>query len=200
VPVCQDDPVGGVGAIQARGERSSPLAVGVIIWLASEVMFFAGLFAAYFVLKAENANLWPPSDVELDVPRAAIATAVLVLSSITIHYAVVAAERGRLKQAYRLVVVTIALGALFVTNLALEYASLDFRLDTHAYGTIFYLLTGFHGAHVVGGLVALSVMAWTVFSRGSRVPPGETIRVMSFYWHFVDVVWIGLFLVIYVVQ
>ena len=176
------------------------MAVGVIIWLASEVMFFAGLFAAYFVLKAENAGNWPPSDVELDVPRAALATGVLVLSSVTIHYAVVAAEQGRLRQARRLMIVTVGLGTLFIANLALEYAGLDFRVDTHAYGTIFYLLTGFHGAHVVGGLVALSVVAWVVFSAGSRTPPAETIRVMSYYWHFVDVVWIGLFLVVYVVQ
>lgn len=188
-----------VDARAATGERSAPLAVGVMIWLASEVMFFAGMFAAWFVLRASNGAGWPPADVELDVPRAAAATAVLILSSVTIHLAVTAAERGRFRQAQRLVVLTIVLGALFVANLLAEYATLDFRLDSHAYGTIFYLLTGFHGAHVVGGLVAMSVLVWVLFSRGSRTPPAQTLRVMSFYWHFVDAVWVVLFTVVYLI-
>ncbi len=189
-----------VGALEVRGERTAPLAVGVVIWLASEVMFFAGLFAAYFVLKAENAGNWPMDGAELDMPRAAVATAVLILSSVTIHYSVKAAEQGRLQQSYRLLVVTIALGTLFIANLVSEYAGLSFAFDDNAFSTIFYLLTGFHGAHVVGGLIAMAVVGWVIFSPGSRTPPGQTLRVMSFYWHFVDVVWIGLFLVIYVVQ
>jgi cytochrome c oxidase subunit 3 len=181
------------------GERSAPLAVGVMIWLASELMFFAGLFAAWFVLRAEGGADWPPSDVELDIPRAAIATAVLVLSSFTIHAAVVASERGRLAQARRLLFVTMALGTLFIANLLSEYYGLGFGFDNHAYGTIFYLLTGFHGAHLVGGLVAMGLLAWVIFSAGSRTPPTQTLRVISFYWHFVDAVWVVLFTVVYLI-
>jgi cytochrome c oxidase subunit 3 len=180
------------------GERSSPLAVGVMIWLASELMFFAGLFAAWFVLRAEGGDAWPYG-AELDIPRAAVATAVLVLSSFTIHAAVVNAEKGRLAQARRLLFVTMALGTLFIANLLSEYYGLNFTFDGNAYGTIFYLLTGFHGAHLVGGLVAMGLLAWVIFSAGSRTPPTQSLRVMSFYWHFVDVVWVVLFTVVYLI-
>jgi cytochrome c oxidase subunit 3 len=170
-----------------------------MIWLASELMFFAGLFAAWFVLRAEGGSGWPPADVELDVPRAAIATAVLVLSSVTIHLSVTSAERGRMRHAQTYLFATMVLGALFLANLLSEYYGLTFGLDSHAYGTIFYLLTGFHGAHLAGGLVAMGLLAWVLFSRGNRTPPAQTLRVMSFYWHFVDAVWVVLFTVVYVI-
>jgi len=191
--------VTGAVAMESRPERSAPLAVGVMIWLASELMFFAGLFAAWFVLRAENQPAWPPADVEIDVPRAAIATAVLVLSSVTIHMSVLSAERGHSRQARRLLFVTLALGTAFIINLVSEYYGLSFGIDSHAYGSIFYLLTGFHGAHVIGGLVAMGVLAWVLFSRVSRTPKAQTLRVMSFYWHFVDAIWVVLFTVVYLI-
>jgi cytochrome c oxidase subunit 3 len=191
--------VTGAVAAKSRPEASSPLSVGVMIWLASELMFFAGLFASWFVLRAANDGNWPPPEVEIDVARAAMATAVLILSSLTIHASVTSAERGRTTQARTLLFVTLALGTAFLVNLALEYRGLDFQLDSHAYGSIFYLLTGFHGAHVLGGLLAMGVLAWVVFSRGSRAPTTESLRVMSFYWHFVDVIWVILFVVVYVI-
>jgi cytochrome c oxidase subunit 3 len=192
--------VTGVAAIDDRQETESPLGVGLVIWLASELMFFAGLFAAYFALLAENEPDWPPADVELDVVRMAVFTTVLVVSSFTIHFSIKAAEEGRRTASLWLLLLTIALGALFIVNTLLEWASLDFQLDSHAYGTIFYLLTGFHGLHVLGGLIALGLIAWVVFSRYSRIPSVHTIRVASYYWHFVDVVWVALFFVVYVIQ
>jgi cytochrome c oxidase subunit III len=192
--------VTGVASIEERSETQSPLGVGLVIWLASELMFFAGLFAAYFALLAENEPDWPPADVELDVWRMAIFTTVLVVSSITIHFSIKSAEQERRTASLWLLVLTIFLGALFIINTGLEWAGLDFQLDSHAYGTIFYLLTGFHALHVLGGLVALGVIAWVVFSRYSRIPSVHTLRVASYYWHFVDVVWVVLFFVVYVIQ
>jgi cytochrome c oxidase subunit 3 len=181
-------------------EESSTVGVGVIVWLASELMFFSGLFAAYFALRAENGAAWPPANAELDVLRSGIFTLVLITSSITVHFAVKASEDGRRSSALGLMVVTIVLGAIFLTNQGLEYAGLDFQLDSHSYGSIYYLLTGFHGLHVLGGLIAMTIIVWVVFSRYSRLPSTQTLRSISYYWHFVDVVWVAVFLVVYVIK
>lgn len=181
-------------------DESSPLGIGVVIWLASELMFFGGLFAAYFALRGENGAAWPPAGVELDVLRAALFTTVLVVSSLTVHLSVKASEEGRRGQSLVLLVLTVALGAVFLANQLLEYRSVGFSVDTNAYGSMYYLLTGFHGLHVAGGLVLLSVVAWVVFSRHSRMPSTHTLRVAGYYWHFVDVVWIAVFFTIYVIR
>lgn len=181
-----------------HGPRSSgptPLAVGVVVWLASELMFFAGLFAGWFSLRASN-DVWPPDDVHLATGRTAVATIVLVISSVTMHGAVVAAERDDRRGAVRWLGVTGLLGALFLVNLGLEYAELDFDLGTHAYGSIFYLMTGFHGLHLAGGILFMVGVAATIAGR-SRAPAAPTIEVCAYYWHFVDAVWIGMFATIY---
>ncbi|HEY8544041.1 MAG TPA: cytochrome c oxidase subunit 3, partial [Acidimicrobiales bacterium] len=116
-----------------RGGTPSTLGVGVIVWLASELMFFAGLFAAYFALRAEN-DPWPPGDVELATARTAVATAVLVASSGAVHMAVVAAGREDRRDAVRWLLITLLMGALFLTNQVTEYAEADFTHTDHAYG------------------------------------------------------------------
>lgn len=178
---------------------ASPLAVGVVVWLASEVMFFAGLFAAYFVLRSEN-DPWPPAGTHLDVAQAALSTVLLLTSSFTMHLAVRAAERDDHRRVGRWLAVTLTLGALFLVNLGLEWWSLDFQLDTDAYGTIYYLITGFHGLHVLGGLVLMLSVAGLVLGRGSRAPIGPSVAVTGYYWHFVDAVWIAVFLTLYLLQ
>jgi cytochrome c oxidase subunit 3 len=194
--------VSDVAALERRteDEEASPLGIGVVIWLASELMFFAGLFAAYFALRAENAGNWPPSDANIDTLRAGIFTTILIVSSFTMHASVRAAEQGRRGQSLRMLLLTLVLGVVFLVNQLLEYLDVGFGVDTHAYGSIFYLLTGFHGLHVAGGLVLLGVLAWVVFSRHSRIPSTHTLRVGGYYWHFVDVVWVAVFLAIYVVR
>ena len=179
-------------------DRASPLVVGVVVWLASEVMFFGGLFAAWFVLKAHNEPNWPPPGEELEVLRTAVFTVVLLLSSLTVHQAVAAAERGDRRTSLRWLALTIVMGASFLTNEVLEWISLPFGFDASAFSTIYYLLTGFHGAHVLGGLVLMGSVAWVVFSKASRAPSHEAMRCVGYYWHFVDVVWAVLFLVVYV--
>ena len=176
-----------------------PLSVGVIVWLASEMMFFAGLFAGWYLLRATN-DVWPPDDVHLDVPRTIAATVVLLASSGTMHLAVVAAERDDRSRAIRWLGVTAVLGALFLANLGLEYAELDFGMSSHAYGSIFYLLTGFHGLHLLGGILFMGGVAATIAGPGSRAPAHEPVEVCAYYWHFVDVVWLAVFFSVYVLQ
>jgi cytochrome c oxidase subunit III len=179
--------------------RASPLAVGVVVWLASELMFFGGLFAAYYTLRGVN-DAWPPPGVELDVWRALLFTVVLVASSYTMHLSVRAADNDDRPGALRWLFVTFVLGAAFLVNLGLEWAGNDFTLTDHAYGSIYYLLTGFHGTHLLGGLALMVAAAIAVSGTESHVPLGPTFTVSAYYWHFVDAVWIAVFLTIFVVQ
>src|SRR5437870_4787821 len=130
-------------------------------------MFFAGLFAAYYSLRATN-RVWPPPGVDLDIPRAAIFTIVLLASSATMHLSTSAADRGDRHTALQWLFATFLLGTAFLVNLGLEWAGNDFRVSSHAYGTIYYLLTGFHGLHVLGGLVLMMVAATAVSGTSSR--------------------------------
>ena len=178
-----------------RADRPSMLAVGTVVWLASELMFFSGLFAGWFALRAES-GMWPPEGVELEPVRTGLATVVLLASSLTMHAGTRAAERHDRRSAVRWVLLTVAMGSVFVINQGLEYAGFDFTLSSHAYGSIFYLMTGFHGLHVIGGLgLMLAVLA--VGTGRTRASLAEGLTVTEYYWHFVDVVWIGMFVTIY---
>jgi cytochrome c oxidase subunit III len=176
----------------------SIVGVGVVVWLASELMFFSGLFGAYFTLRSGN-DVWPPEGVELETARTAVATVVLIVSSGTIHLAVAAARREDRRGAIRWLAVTALLGALFLSNQLLEYAQATFAIDDHAYGSIFYIMTGFHGLHVLGGLVFIGAVAVAI-AGSSRAPVHQTVDVCSYYWHFVDVVWVAMFTTIYLLQ
>lgn len=177
--------------------RPSILGVGVVVWLSSELMFFAGLFGSWFFLRA-SADVWPPADVHLDVARTALATVVLVASSATMHMAVTAAERDDRAALIRWLVVTAAMGAVFLVNQVLEYAELDFSISTHAYGSIFFLLTGFHGLHVLGG-IGFMVATIALVGGRSRAPAGPPVAVCGYYWHFVDAVWVAMFATVYLI-
>lgn len=193
--------------------RPNPVAVGTIVWLGSEVMFFAGLFAIYFTLKTSQPELWTESVKHLNVTYAAVNTLILVSSSFTCQFGVFAAERLQSRSTgwrpsqwgmTEWFFLTYALGAIFVAGQVWEYATLvgeGIRINSSAYGSAFFLTTGFHGAHVTGGLIAFLLTigrAYAVKNFGHK--EATTAIVVSYYWHFVDVVWIGLFLVIYVLQ
>ncbi len=172
---------------------------GVIVFLASDVMLFAAFFAAYFLLRSNNQP-WPPEGVELDTARAAVATAVLVASSFTLLRSDRAAEHGDRAGMRRWLLVTIALGAAFLANQVAEYASLDFAADDHPYGSVYWVLTGLHGAHVTAGLCAMGLLfVRTVRSRTLGAAASWTGGV-SLFWHLVDVVWIFVFLTNWVVR
>ncbi|MTD17353.1 cytochrome B [Nakamurella sp. YIM 132087] len=184
--------------------RPNMVSVGVVVWLASELMFFAGLFGIYFTARATNATgSWPPPDTVLNVPYALTFTIILVASSFTCQWGVFAAERGDVFGLRRWYLITLVMGAIFVGGQAFEYLHLveeGTTLSSSAYGTVFYLTTGFHGLHVIGGLIGFVILiARTKMSKFTPAQATSAI-VVSYYWHFVDVVWIGLFLTIYVIR
>ena len=177
-----------------HGEAKRPqlLAVGVIIWLGSEFMFFSGLFAAFFTIRAA-APVWPPPGTHLDTGRALIFTFVLLASSPTMQLGVWAQERGDFGKAKAWIVTSFILGAAFLANQAYEWRTLTTRASTNAYGSLFFIMTGLHGLHVLLGLVAMIALLGRL--AGRKKDPGETAvyQGVSYYWHFVDIMWIGLF-------
>ena len=191
------------------------VSVGTIVWLSSELMFFAALFACYFTIRAVTPELWTQETTKLNVPFASVNTTVLVLSSVTCQLGVFAAERGQVGRSGKVwnvgswglrewFVLTYLMGSFFIAGQVHEYAEL-FRegvtIPSSPYGSIFYLATGFHGLHVAGGLVAfLFVLGRTFMARTFTHEQAVTAIVVSYYWHFVDVVWIGLFATIYLLQ
>lgn len=193
--------------------RPNVVAVGTIVWLGSEVMFFAGLFSIYFTLRATSPELWAFETAKHNVPYALTNTIILVLSSVTCQFGVFAAERLQARATswrprdwgmVEWMVLTYVMGAVFVSGQVWEYATLvseNVGLDTNAYGSAFYLTTGFHALHVTGGLIAFLLLigrAFAVKKFGHK--EATSAIVVSYYWHFVDVVWIGLFLIIYVLK
>ena len=188
----------------APANRPNMVAIGTIVWLSSELMFFAALFAMYFTLRAVNPEMWAEETAKLNIPFAAVNTTVLVLSSVTCQLGVFAAERGDVKGLRRWFIITFFMGAFFIAGQVTEYASLvneGLRLDSNAYGSAFYLTTGFHGLHVSGGLIAfLFVLATTYVTKRFTHDQATRAIVTSYYWHFVDVVWIALFFMIYILK
>ena len=178
-------------------QRPSLPAAGMVIWLGSEAMFFGGLFAAYFTLRA-NTRPWHPEGVELNAGQAALFTLVLIASSFTMHLAGRSGERGDYGGLVRWTAITVLLGALFLGNQAYEWSELAFTISSHPFGSVFYLMTGFHGLHVLGGMAAMALLIARVRMAGAA--DHGSVEAISFYWHFVDVVWVGLFLVIFILR
>jgi cytochrome c oxidase subunit III len=188
----------------APANRPNMVSVGTIVWLSSELMFFAALFAMYFTMRSVNAASWSYYTEKLNVPFALVNTIILVLSSVTCQAGVFAAERGNVKRLRMWFIITFIMGAVFVAGQITEYAQLvheGITLPSSAYGSVFYLTTGFHGMHVTGGLIAfLFVLGRTYVSKRFTHRQATSAIVVSYYWHFVDVVWIGLFTMIYVLK
>ncbi len=195
--------------------RPNQVAVGTMVWLSSELMFFAGLFAMYFTLRNEVPEIWAHETQHLNIPFAAINTLVLVASSFTAQAGVWAAERYQRRRTgplwnvrswgmHEWFVLTYIMGSVFVAGQIWEYAQLvshGLTISSSPYGSAFFITTGFHGLHVVGGLIAmLFILARSFFAKKFGTHEATTAIVVSYYWHFVDVVWIALFLVIYVLQ
>ena len=191
------------------------VSVGTIVWLSSELMFFAALFAAYFTIRAVSPDLWAQETQKLNVPFSAVNTLILVLSSVTCQLGVFKAEDGVVGRTGTLFQVklwglrewftlTYMMGAVFIAGQSFEYVALiheGMTIPSSAYGTVFYLATGFHGLHVTGGLIAfLFVLGRTLIARKFTHEQAVTAIVVSYYWHFVDVVWIGLFFTVYILK
>ena len=194
--------------------RPNIVSVGTIVWLSSELMFFAGLFAMYFTMRAVHAGDWPmhlPMDGGINagekiVPKIAYATPftiILVASSFTCQWGVFAAEKGDVFKLRRWFTLTFFMGLVFVLGQANEFrmeVADGNTISRTGYGSVFFLTEGFHGLHVIGGLAAF-VYFLIRTTLGKFTPAQATAAiVVSYYWHFVDVVWIGLFTVIYVIR
>ena len=191
------------------------VAVGTIVWLSSELMFFAALFAAYFTVRAVSPELWAQETQRLNVPFSSVNTIILVASSFTCQMGVFAAEKGLVRRQGSIFAVgkwglrewftlTFIMGSIFIGGQAYEYVHLvdgGLTIPSSAYGTLFYLATGFHGIHVTGGLIAfLFVLGRTYLAKRWTYEQEVTAIVVSYYWHFVDVVWIALFAAVYLIK
>lgn len=179
------------------------VSVGTIVWLSSELMFFAGLFAMYFVARANSGGDWPPHPTHLNLAEAVPVTCILILSSVTCQMGVFSAERGDVFGLRRWYLLTFVMGFIFVCGQAYEYYNLvneGTTLSSSVYGSVFYMATGFHGLHVVGGLIAFIFLL--VRTKLSKFTPAQATAaiVVSYYWHFVDIVWIALFATIYFIR
>jgi cytochrome c oxidase subunit III len=177
--------------------------LGVILFVASECVFFAALFGAYFTIRAQ-APTWPPEGFTAEHIKAwpipAIATSLLVLSSVTMQFAVWAIRRGDRATMMRFLKITLILGGIFLAAQGYDYATLGFSIHDTVFGTTFFTMTGFHGAHVAGGLVFIYLMLARGWSGQLTREDHTGLEAAAIYWHFVDVVWIGLFATLYLLK
>ncbi len=203
-------------APRSPASRPNLVSVGTIVWLSSELMFFAALFAMYFTVRAVDKSQgqpWPGA--HLNMALAVTNTTVLLLSSVTCQMGVFAVERGEIRRSGRIwqvsrwglrewYVLTFFMGLYFVLGQGYEYLQLihdGLTLSSSGYGSVFFIPTGFHGLHVTGGLIAfLFLLGRTYAARSFTQEQQVSAIVVSYYWHFVDVVWIGLFTTIYLIR
>lgn len=180
------------------------VSVGTIVFLSQELMFFAGLFAMYFTSRANGqSGDWAEQTSNLNVVYGAVITAILITSSVTSQFGVFAAERGDVYKLRRWFAITIALGVIFLGLVAFEYYELithGVTIQSSVFGSVFYIITGFHMAHVTAGIIAFIVIL--LRTSKSKFTPAQATAAMvtSYYWHFVDVIWIGVFIIIYLIQ
>ncbi len=200
----EHSPVAGL-AHDSRGGISNVI-LGMLLFITSEVMFFAGLFAAYFSVRA-NAKVWPPINPEslepfhlAILPLVRPATVMLILSSFTCQFAVWAIRRGDRTAFLRNIGFTFTIGVAFLIMQAIDYVILaqeGITLSTGTFGTTYFTLTGFHGAHVLAGVIMLGVVLYRGMAGQFSARHHDAVEATSLYWHFVDVVWILLFSLLY---
>jgi len=182
-----------------RLERSGVdrLQMGMLLFLLSETFLFGNLFWTYYYLRAKSP-VWPPQGVELELPLIAVNTVILLSSSVVMQLAVTGARRGNRRATCRALVVTLLLGAVFLTIKGWEWTQVGFTPWDHAYGSIFFILTGFHGLHVLAGMALLAAL--TVRTVRASSVSSLPIEVGGLYWHFVDFIWIFVFITLYIIH
>jgi cytochrome c oxidase subunit III len=172
--------------------------LGMLLFIGSETMLFGSFFAAYFFVRVVNGYPWPPPGEHIPVYVAGINTIILVTSSFTVHWALQSIKRGQRAGLKAGLVLTMLMGLAFLLTQIAEYSRLGFSPNTNAFGTIFYCLTGLHGAHVFVGLSILFFTALRAF-RGHYSPEHHHgVELAGIYWHFVDVMWIVVYTTVYV--
>lgn len=183
----------------AYEREAAAVRLGVLVFIVSEAMLFAAFFAAYFGLRGISAT-WPPTPEirRPELPLVALNTLFLLTSSVTLQWAIGRIRAGDRGGLVRGVAATLALGTLFLAIQAFEFSQNGFGISDGVFGSTFYTLTGFHGAHVAAGLAILAAVLRR--ARRGLVTPERHVAVeaASYYWHFVDAVWLVLFTTVYV--
>jgi cytochrome c oxidase subunit 3 len=170
----------------------------MLLFIISEVMVFGAFFTAYFFIRVAQGDPWPAHGTTLPVEVAGVNTAILVSSSLTLHWAQTAIKNGNRLGLKAGILTTFLLGCTFLFVQINEYANIGFAPQDHAQATIFYSLTGLHGAHVFIGLCLLLIV--TIRSFRGHYSPAEHrgVEVPGIYWHFVDIMWIIVYSTVYV--
>jgi cytochrome c oxidase subunit 3 len=181
-----------------RSSRVDPQFLGMYLFIISEVMLFGAFFTAYFFLRVVKGDPWPAPGTEIPVLVAGVNTAILLSSSLTMHWSLVSAKSGNRPGMRAGLAATFFLGLTFLSVQINEYVSLGWSPQDHSQGTIFYGLTGLHGAHVTVGLLLL-LFANIRANRGHFSPEEHRgVEVPGIYWHFVDVMWVFVFTALYI--
>jgi cytochrome c oxidase subunit 3 len=182
-----------------RSSRVEPQLLGMLLFIISEVMVFGAFFTAYFFIRVVSGDQWPAPDMDLPVSIAGVNTAILLSSSVTLHWAQTSIKHGNRWGLRAGITATLLLGATFLTIQINEYAHVGFAPHDNAQASIFYGLTGLHGAHVFIGLCLLSIVTIRSF-RGHFSPEEHRgVEVPGIYWHFVDVMWVIVYTSVYVI-
>ncbi len=186
--------------IAHQSSRVSSTVLGMFLFIASEAMLFGSFFTAYFFVRVVNPSapeVWPPEPYHFPVFVAGVNTAILVTSSFTMHWALQSIKRGNRAGLQAGLLLTFLMGLVFLLTQAREYSRIGFATDDGAFATIFFSLTGLHGAHVFVGLTLLLVATVRAF-RGHFTPEHHHgVEIPGIYWHFVDVMWIVVYATIY---
>lgn len=180
---------------------TSTAKMGMWVFLASEILFFTGLIGMGIALRVREETWAEPGEV-LNVPLTAANTFFLICSSMTMVEALRGAETGNYRRMRIFLLATLLIGLLFVSIQVVEYLELiheEFLPNSSTYASAFYVQTSFHGGHVSGGLIALSVVTYKAFKGQYTKDNHQTVEMMGLYWHFVDVVWIFLFTIVYLI-
>ncbi len=184
--------------IANQSSRVNAATLGMLLFIASEIMVFGSFFTAYFFIRVVNNEAWPPAGDELPKFVAGVNTAILVTSSFTMHWATQSIKRGNRAGLQAGMVLTLALGLCFLLTQAREYSRIGFAPHDNAFGTVFYGLTGLHGTHVIVGLTLLTMVTIRSF-RGHFSPEHHHgVEIPGIYWHFVDVMWIIVYTTVYI--
>jgi heme/copper-type cytochrome/quinol oxidase subunit 3 len=176
--------------------------LGMWVFLGSEVMFFTALIGAYIILRVAHPEAWAEPGEVLNVPITAINTFLLICSSVTMVKAFAAAQHGHLRPMRLWLLATVLIGASFVGVQVFEYIELvhkGFVPSEGLYGSTFFTMTGFHGFHVTIGVICMAFVTWRAYQGRYTAADHRGIEVIGLYWHFVDLVWIILFTIVYLI-
>jgi cytochrome c oxidase subunit 3 len=181
-----------------RSSRVDPQVLGMLLFIISEVMVFGAFFTAYFFIRVVQGDEWPASGTELPVAIAGVNTAILLSSSLTMHWAQTSIKNGNRFGLRAGILSTFLLGCTFLFVQVNEYAHIGFAPHDFAQGSIFYGLTGLHGAHVFVGLTLLAMVTVRSFRGHYTQEEHRGVEVPGIYWHFVDVMWVIVYSSVYV--